>query len=64
MDHLIDNEGKPIPSADTSTGREVVNVDEDEDDEDLRAALNLSKGQPDANKGEGSTGEEAKVTTA
>ena len=47
MDHLIENEGKPIPtnpSADTGATNSAMNVDEDEDEEALRNALNLSKG--------------------
>lgn len=71
MDHLIENEGKPIPadggaSASSGTGAQPIDVDEDEDSEALRAALKLSKGDaPDVNNGEGtSEGAEAKVSKA
>lgn len=61
MDFLLENDGKPVPAdlgsvaeqkppAGTGTG------DMDEDDEDLRAALGLSKAQPGAEGGEGSSG--------
>jgi UBX domain-containing protein 1/4 len=68
MDHLIEHEGQSIPSdggaaTAKSSGPEVIDVDEDEDDEALRAALKLSKGvESEANNGEDSAVGEAKVT--
>jgi hypothetical protein len=68
MDHLIEHEGEPIPAdggstaAAGSSAADPMNVDDDEDDEDLRAALKLSKGvDPGSTKGEDAAGAEAKV---
>jgi hypothetical protein len=69
MDHLIEHEGESIPAdggASAATAKssqpDVMDVDEDEDAEALRAALNLSKGGTSETAGTGAEGAEAKVS--
>jgi hypothetical protein len=66
IDHLVEHESQSIPDggpgATKSSGAEVISVDDDEE-EALKAALDLSKGiEPNANSGEAAAGGEAKVS--
>jgi nitrogen fixation protein FixH len=69
MDHVFENEGKPVPDLGAvaeaaaparAAGSDAMDVD-GEDDEDLRAALKLSKGEGAA-EGSASEGVTARVS--
>jgi hypothetical protein len=75
MDHVLENEGKPVPDLASaaeeparpaaSAGADAMDVDADDDEaEALRAALKLSKGEGSAAGAEDAEGADAKVCGA